>query len=330
MEWLESSDYVFNGHKIKYIELDKTFNFEENKKKNTYVFIDLDYLLKKFLYSINYYENKDVDLDGETEIQFIVGLLNLIAHYKNYFYNKHDCLSFYYIFINNKKYKSNEKINNLVKFINKILLMVPRIYTIYYEKDDQAFYLKYNLMNKINLIKDKNDEQCFYINIGNDDKNELLYRINKNLYQLIFENYKPRLYTFDEFRKYKLDNVPDIFINSVLALLPVYVILDELKICNSVKIDDVIMKYIKTHMNENFNDPKVHLLVLKMFTSMRKLQNKLIKLEENLNSLKYNTIIEVIMNNWKHIIKDRNIIKINEMYKIPNNRRIMIETLVNC
>lgn len=330
MQWNSDIDVVFNSHKIKYSKLDEILNFEPNKKKNSYIFIDFELLMKKFLYNIDFYNNKDMEITDDITIQFMTGILNLIAHYKNYFYNKHDTMSFYYIFINNKKYKNNAQLNKLVQNINKIIIMIPRVYTIYYEKDDQLFYLRYNLMNKINIYKSKLvNEQCFYINIGNDNKFELMYRINKNFYQLIFEEFKPILYDFNRFKIEKLNNIDDIYINNILALMPVYVILDDIKIVDKVKIDDVIMKYIKTHISDDFNDPNIHLLILKMFSHYKRLETRLKKLENDLNSIKYNTIIEVIMNNWKHIVKDKGIMKINELYKIPADKRIMIEILVN-
>lgn len=330
MNWNENVDIVFNSHKIKYNLLNNTFNFDEKKHKNAYVFIDFDYLMKKFLYTIDYYNNKDMEIDDDLIDQFLVNLLNLMAHYKNYFYNKHDTISFYYIFINNKKYKNNKKLNRLVTEVNKIIIMIPRIYTIYYENDHQLFFLKYNLMNKINLVKGMdNNEQCFYMNIGHEDKIELMFRINKNFFQLYFENYKPYLYGFENFRKEKLNDIDDIYINSILALMPVYVILDEIQISDRVKIDDVILKYIKSHPGENYNDMKTHLLILKMFTKLNKLYKKLQRLEMDLNSFKYNVIIEVIMNNWKHIVKDRSLLNINEIYHIPADKRIMIEILIN-
>ena len=92
---------------------------------------------------------------------------------------------------------------------------------------------------------------------------------------------------------------------------------------------DIILKFIKTHINEDFNNPETHLLVLKLFTSMKKVENRLKRLESNLNSPKYNTMIEIIMNNWKHVIKDKNILNINEIFKIPSDKRISIEILVN-
>ena len=62
---------------------------------------------------------------------------------------------------------------------------------------------------------------------------------------------------------------------------------------------------------------------------MKKVENRLKRLESNLNSPKYNTMIEIIMNNWKHVIKDKNILNINEIFKIPSDKRISIEILVN-
>lgn len=327
--WDIDIDKMFNKHKIKYVILDKLIEFKENSKRNAYFFIDFDYFMKKFLYFIDYYNNKDMIIDNNLINQFLVGILNIIAHYKNYFYNKQDCISFYYIFINNKKYKNNKQLNNLVKCINKILLMIPRIYNIYFESDDQLFYLKYNLMNKINKIKESKKEDSYYFNFGDDRNCELFFRISKKFNQFCIDGYNSYIYNFNTFKQEKMKDIDDIYVNSVLALLPVYNILNTIQINDNFKMYDIILKFIKTHINEDFNNPEIHLLVLKLFTSMKKVENKLKRLESNLNSPKYNTMIEIIMNNWKHVIKDKNILNINEIFKIPSDKRISIEILVN-
>ena len=332
MEWNRNIEIMFNKHKIRYIKLNELMSFTENKQKYSYFFIDFDYFINQFLHIIDYYNTKDIEISEELTIQFLTGFLNLIAHYKNYFYNKCDCISFYYIFINNKRYKSNKQLNKMVEKINKILLMIPRIYTIYYENSKQKFFIKYNLMNKINKLRESKKEESKYFNIGKSDNFQLYFRINKNFYQFLNDdNYGMTLYGFNLFRNEHFDEINEIYYNPILALFPVYIVLEELKICHSVRINDVLLKFVKDHINYDFNDPKIHILALKMFTSMKRIENKLKNLENDLNSVKYNFIVEVIMKNWKHVVKDRGIMNINEMFKeyIPIDKRINIEILIN-
>ena len=48
---------------------------------------------------------------------------------------------------------------------------------------------------------------------------------------------------------------------------------------------------------------------------MKKIENKLKKLEGDLNSIIYKNMIEVTMRNWRHVIKDNSIYKVNEILK---------------
>ena len=68
---------------------------------------------------------------------------------------------------------------------------------------------------------------------------------------------------------------------------------------------------------------------IKKFTKMKKIENRLKKLEGDLNSIIYKNMIEVTMRNWKHVIKDNSIYKVNEILNVPKNKRINIELLMN-
>ena len=130
------------------------------------------------------------------------------------------------------------------------------------------------------------------------------------------------------FKQEYLSNIEDIYINSIISLLPVYEILNYIKINKQVRIDDVILKFIKKYPDENFNTIETQLLVLKLFTSSKKLESKLIKLNSNMNSYVFSNMAKIVMENWKHVIKDNSIYNINETLNLPYNKRINIETLM--
>ena len=91
---------------------------------------------------------------------------------------------------------------------------------------------------------------------------------------------------------------------------------------------DIILKYIKENKDKDFNSISTKLLILKMFSRLKSLEKKLKSLEYNLNSPLYSQMIQIIMENWKHIIKDNSIYNINEILHIPIEKRINIETLM--
>ena len=121
-------DIMFNSHKLKYNIMNDYFNFDIKEKKTIYFFIDFDFILSKYLYTIDYHSSKDMIITKEMTNEFLINFLNLISHYKSYFYNKCDCLSFFYITINNKKYIKDKNVSDMIVSIAKIITMIPRIF----------------------------------------------------------------------------------------------------------------------------------------------------------------------------------------------------------
>jgi hypothetical protein len=216
----------------------------------------------------------------------------------------------------------------MIKQIIKIITAIPRINIYYYDNEDYNFFLKYNLVRTIVLSKRNTGKTPIFMDMGRNNKTELFYKLTKNYNLFRYDQYKIFLYGFENFKADYLYNIEEIYLNSVITLLPVYEILNEIKINKKVRIDDIILKFIKSHINEDFNNIKTQVLVLKMFTKMKKLENKLIKLNQDLNSIVYSQIMKVVMQTWKNTIKDNNIYDINEILKVPKEKRINIETLM--
>ena len=137
---------MFNSQKIKYSELDLYFK-RTDIEKTIYFCLDFDYIMGKYLYAIDY--DKDVKFTEQNINEFITEFLNLIAHYKRYFYNNLDAMSFFYIGINVNKYKSDENITTLIKKLIPLITMIPRIYIYYYDNFNQGFFMKYNILRSL-------------------------------------------------------------------------------------------------------------------------------------------------------------------------------------
>lgn len=318
---------LFNNHKIKYSILDRKVLYDRTKQRTVYFVIDLEYILTKYLYMIGYMDIKDMKISEDEQNQFIAEFLNLIAHYKNYFFKYMDSLSFFYIAINNKRYKNDKQISYMIKKLISIIILIPRINVYYYEKGEQNFYLKYNLIRTILITRKSSETEQLFFNIGKCNMCELFYRLTKNFYTFNFDS-EEKIYGFHDFWVEHLNDIEPIYLSPIISLLSVYEVLDDLKISKQVRIDDVILKYVKNHMEEDFNAIETKLLVLQLFTNMKKIQNKLTKLENNLSSIVYTTMMQTTMENWKRCVKDKAIYKVNEMLKIPHDKRINIETLM--
>ena len=215
----------------------------------------------------------------------------------------------------------------MLRRITRLISMIPRLYICYYETEDQGFFLKYNLIRTI-LITKGNKEKNIFLEMGKNDKNELIYKLTKNYHIFRFDEYKIYLYGFENFKSDFMPDIEFIYINNILNLMPVYIILDEIKINKKVRLNDVMLKYIKENPDKDYNSIGTKLLILKMFSKLKSLEKRLKSLEYNLNNQLYSQMIQIIMDNWKHIIKDNSIYNINEILHIPVEKRINIETLM--
>ena len=56
---------MFNIHKMKYVDMNEYFKFNNDEKKTIYFNIDLDYLMGKYLYTIDFYNTKDMEITEE-------------------------------------------------------------------------------------------------------------------------------------------------------------------------------------------------------------------------------------------------------------------------
>ena len=329
MQELINGSITFNKLKMKYDYMNEYFMFPIKEKKSFYFFIDFDYLLRIYMHSTEYEDFRYID-DNFID-NFTVGLLNLISHYKNYFYKHCDAISYFYIGVDRKQYIKYQAIDNMMKKMCSIVSMIPRINFYYCESIEQKFYLKYNLIRIIKMIK-SDGTRCVFMDLCRPYMNELIYGLTKDYHIIQYHQKDPSdIYGFNNFRYDILKHVPDIYVNTVIKLLPVYEALEELEIHDQKRIDKVIMDFILKNKDNkvDYNQDETKELALKLFTSKRKAINKLRKITHNLSSPLYQTMMSTIIKSWKHNIKDNSIYKINEMLQIPDKCRINIELLMN-
>lgn len=329
MEEMLSGSILFNKLKIKYAYINDYFMFPIKEQKVFYFFIDFDYIIRIYMHSIQCDDFRYID---ENIIDnFLVGLLNLISHYKNYFYKHCDSLSYFYIGVDRKQYVKFESMKNLFNKLVSTANMIPRINFYYCESIEQKFYLKYNLIRMIKTIK-RNQVRTIFFDICKPFMNEMIYCLTKDYHMIIYHQKDPTsIYGFNNFKEDFLNHVPEIYLNTVLKLMPVYEALDTLEIHGQKRIDKVIMDFIIKHKDKklDYNQPEIKEMALKMFTSKRRAINKLRKINKNLTSPVYLNMVKTVVNSWKNTIKDNSVYRINEMLNIPDNCRINIELLMN-
>lgn len=317
---------LFNCNKIKYDLLRAYYDTNiTNKKTLNYFFIDFDFILLKYMYFSECYSD---EFNDEVADIFILELFNLIAHYKRFFCEKINSNVFFYIGIPVHKYKKNKCIDSMISKFIKLATVIPKIYIYYYEDDNYNYWLKYNLIKNICLFKQGSDTTPVIFDLGKIWRSELYYILTRNYNLFKYDNNKPYLYSFNDFRQEYLSNIEDIYLNNIVSLLPVYEALSTLNINKKVRIDDIMMKFIKKHPRENFNMIETQILLLKTFSSSKKLEKKLTSINHNMNSYIYSNMSRTVMENWKHVIKDNSIYKINEALNIPSDKRINIEILM--
>ena len=93
-------EILFNSSKIKYSIL--TAYFETNiphGDKINYFFIDLEVILAKYLYLIDFYSETRPDITEQMTDTFILEFLNIIYHYKKYCHEKINYSTIFYIVI---------------------------------------------------------------------------------------------------------------------------------------------------------------------------------------------------------------------------------------
>ena len=331
MEIFVSSAITFNKFKIKYTNLNEYFKFDKKENKAFYFFIDFDYLFKIYLYSLNIEDYRYID-ENVTD-NFTVGILNLISHYKNYFYKHCDAISYFYIGVNRDLYKINKQIdpniNKMIERLVSMINMIPRINFYYCETKEQKFYVKYNLIKIIKNIKGDKTRSIF-IDLCKPYLNDLIYGITKD-YNIIFFHHTSEtvMYQYENFKYEQMESVPDIYITTVLKLLPVY----EALLMSDInkQIDKIIMDFILKNKNKriDYNLPEIKEKILKQCTKSKVALKTLNKINFDLCNPIYIDMTRTFIYNWKCIIRVNSIYKINEMLDSPDKYRIYIELLMN-
>ena len=268
-------------------------------------------------------------LSDEDINEFVLEFLNLIAHYKQYFYKYMKSMSFFYVSVSKTVYNWNVYLTTVMQKIVRIINLIPRIYVYYHDTVDQGFNLKYNLFKTICISRNDANTEILLFDISNNYRYHLLYKLSRNVYTFIFDDYKLRLYDFDQFF-YETVPVPSNKIrkSDFISTLSIYTIIVESKFKNWQKRYNRLLEYISNNYSTDYNLLENKIALMKRFSKSEELINKLIQLEKNLNSPVYMQTMSIIMKNWKNVIKDKNIYKINELLVLPKHKRINIETLM--
>lgn len=165
--------YIFNEAKPKYEKLNELFepilqNIRLSPKVN--IIIDVKEITKKYF-------RPDINIVGERRLileEISADILNIISHYRNYFYKKGKYTTFYFFYSYKKcdeilakyplykeeyykKYFDEDKekakiIFDAVRVVEKVILGLPNVYFIDTSKYDEFVYIKY-LLSKV----DKSD-----------------------------------------------------------------------------------------------------------------------------------------------------------------------------
>lgn len=330
MEINDKINILFNSYKIKYDILRETFVNNEKNEKKIYFYIDFNYLFNQFLDIIDY-DHMYQPLIIQYQTTLITEFLNLISHYKSFFYKYLDSISFFYVGIDISKYKNDSNISDMIKWIKSIILMIPRIYIIETDSEENLWYFKYNLFKIIAINRQTDKNIVIFFDLFNNYRFQLFYMLNKNYYIFTKDDFKIKLYNFNNFLSDYFPEIDALNINKLLSIMDLLTIIRENNtIMSSNNIDNIINKYFVDNPLRNYNDINTKKNILSIMKNKPKYIDGIYNtLFNQLNNLVYYETMKILMKSWKNTIHDKNIYKINELLNIPHDKRINIENLMN-
>ena len=186
---------IFNEAKPKYEKLDELLDVQLHDirfSNQVNVIVDLKEVVKKFfrpdvLAPFNYNENRRIIIE-----EIASDILNIISHYRNYFYKRGKYSTFYFLYSYEKcdeliklnpDYKKeyyekyfNESdshvslIRTAIKVIEKVMSGIPHCYFINTSKYDEFVYAKYikSIINKNQLLFILSNDDVFFQLLDNN------------------------------------------------------------------------------------------------------------------------------------------------------------------
>lgn len=213
MRDLEELHIVYKILRIKFDQMIELF--EKEKKKNTRIrifILDITFIYN-FIYGF-FVKNRRIDLifDEKYKDIHVIEILNLLAHYRRFFYSRLDCDQNYLFVFRSLNLKQNKSTyGEIYKIIEKFALYVPNLYV--YDTMDKTlkyFYHFYKLrfFNELNpdidfktyiLTTDNLLKSCIY-SISNEHftGEDLLIDGNYHAHKMYLNTFENNLYKYKE------------------------------------------------------------------------------------------------------------------------------------
>lgn len=331
-------DIISNTFKLKYELLNNMFDKFKGNKYRYMLIIDVEKILSIMINSI--YKNHLI-ITNSQKTKLLVGLLNIISHYRHYYYNSLHSINSILLYCSKTSFYNENKeifddLNKIIQFLPNMIL-VPNI-----EKNQNDFFYLHTMCHIVEhtrKICTTNKQELILNVLGNDSLEYQLFNIVEKTYFFSTHesNDNEKIIDFSGIWRYIIGD--DTRINNPIyslglkRLLVPYCIVNKIipykeyliPIHNSLRLkakSNMLFSIIESNNNINEKDYAIKVL------------NEPDKLETALNTILYSRniamkpYIQLFIRTWNKKLKDNKIESINEYSKVFEENNINIAWLL--
>lgn len=295
-----TSDLYTNILKVKYSELDsKIETKEDGVPRETFMFINLNYLfdrLEKF-FEIKKDDSSLLDTD-----MAVYNILNLIAHYRYYFFKYLHSNNNMIVFVNEKEFKQKE----CLKLLKTMCSFFPKIRIV---TTNNIAFTKYHCIKEIVYVFRNKQRDFFWFDL--DKNNILLTRLtDRNYYRI--RTIGMQSFIHKELEAYELLGLDESYYYDCKYYLPFIYVTNPGK-----RLKEKISSFVVENNLSGKSDRENNLLLNSLYGKPEYVPiiNEIFDVME---SVEMRGIIRNIFKTWGHHIYDKKIMNFNEMIDTKN------------
>lgn len=202
-ERLEVIEPILNFQKVRYTKLNELIPLEYARGKRVNIYINLNSILNYF-YSENIISSMN-SLQGSEYLIFVPEFINLMAHYRHYFWSKFGTRTRFFIYYLNEPVKKAKHINK--KYCKKY---IDRLDSLDIKTGVMNDILKtiFKMIDRIILYV----PECYFLNSSGNDLSVIPYYIIKRLNKV--KNHQAHIVLTHDYYDYQMLNLKDTMILS--------------------------------------------------------------------------------------------------------------------
>lgn len=293
---MPKTDTFINTFYIKYNDMDEVIG-KSSKMKETFLMVNLNYMFNRIKKYIEIVGGDDFDVLNSDKI--VYDFLNLLAHYRNYTFNRMGSNNSIIIFVDDKSFthvKTLEMLEKIIHFFPKIRMI----------KSDNIRFLKLHCIKEIIYCFRNRDREFYWIDIDKYDPLSEMYTDNyyiiKNskMSSTLVKN-RPvyeQLNTREELKYEIKEYIPFISVSSI----------------NKKNRDLIIKHIVDTNRQGGLSMPnrEKNLEINRIFGSPET-EAAINDIFDGMNSRLLSNIIKNLFKSWGHHVYDSAITNFNEL-----------------